>query len=112
MKAFVSSLKDERFDVSMVSHGSIRPREIPRGYPTYSDGVPCTSGFLHIDGRLVLTNEDDPLIVGYHDKIRGAFHGSQQKFTYKSPGDPLTPEEKKALIDAINYRDPKDLEPL
>ena len=72
MKGFVSSLREARFDVSMCTHGSIRPREMPREYPRYADGVPYTAGFLHLDGRLVLTHGDDPVVAGYHSKITEA----------------------------------------
>ncbi len=89
MKGFVSSLRDERFDVSMVTHGSIRPREIPRGYPTYADGVPYNSGFLHLDGRLALTNGGDPVISGYHSKILGALRKSSLDSVKGKTCDPL-----------------------
>lgn len=72
MKGFVSAIKEAGFSVSMQTHGSIRPRQIPIGYPEYADGASYTAAFLHLDGRLVLINHEKFALAGYHYRIRDA----------------------------------------
>lgn len=69
-KGFVSAIKEAGFKVSMQTHGSIRPSQIPRDYPKYADGAPYTAAFLHLDGRLVLINHEEFALAGCHYRIR------------------------------------------